>query len=89
MSDFMTTYFGPLDKNSCVYFLILTMIFFAVLVFTMVGELLAIVKRWKELDMRMVTGGVLLLFNAFIAYFVDKYLDSINHKCLFCSFLAT
>ena len=82
MSDFMTTYFGPLDKNSCVYFLILTMIFFAVLVFTMVGELLAIVKRWKELDMRMVTGGVLLLFNAFIAYFVNRLLYTMCSKSL-------
>ena len=34
----MTTYFGPLDKQSCIYFLFLTMIFFAVLVFTMVGD---------------------------------------------------
>ena len=24
MSDFMTTYFGPLDKQSCIYFLFLS-----------------------------------------------------------------
>lgn len=82
MSDFMTTYFGPLDKQSCIYFLFLSMIFFAVLVFTMVGELLAIVKRWKELDMSMVTGGVLLLFNSFVAYFVNRLLYTMCSKSL-------
>ena len=82
MSDFMTTYFGPLDKQSCIYFLFLSMLFFGVLIFTMVGELLAIVKRWKELDMRMVTGGVLLLFNAFIAYFVNRLLYTMCSKSL-------
>ena len=82
MSDFMTTYFGPLDKQSCIYFLFLSMIFFAVLIFTMVGELLAIVKRWKQLDMSMVTGGVLLLFNAFVAYFVNRLLYTMCYKSL-------
>ncbi len=28
MADFMTNYFGPLDKSSCVYFLIISVIFF-------------------------------------------------------------
>ena len=82
MSDFMTTYFGPLDKNSCVYFLILTMIFFALLVFTIMGELIFIVKNFKELDFRIFTSGVLLLFNSFLAYFVNRLLYTMCSKSL-------
>ena len=78
----MTTYFGPLDKNSCVYFLILTMIFFALLVFTIMGELIFIVKNFKELDFRIFTSGVLLLFNSFLAYFVNRLLYTMCSKSL-------
>jgi len=82
MFDFMTTYFGPLDKNSCMYFLFLTMIFFAILVFTMIGEIIFIVKRYKQLNFRVFTGGLILLFNMFIAYFVNRLLYTMCSKSL-------
>ena len=82
MSDFMTTYFGPLDKQSCIYFLFLSMIFFAILIFTIIAEALFIIKRYKELDFRVFTSGVLLLFNVFIAYFVNRLLYTMCSKSL-------
>jgi hypothetical protein len=78
----METYFGPLDKQSCVYFLFLSMIFFAILVFTIITELLFVIKNFKSLDFRTITSGVLLLFNAFIAYFVNRLLYTICSKSL-------
>ena len=82
MSDFMTTYFGPLDKQSCIYFLFLSMLFFAILIFTIIAEALFIIKRYKELDFRVFTSGVLLLFNVFIAYFVNRLLYTMCSKSL-------
>jgi len=82
MPDFMTTYFGPLDKQSCIYFLFLSMIFFAVLIFTMIGEALYIIRRYKELNFTVFTSGILLLFNAFIAYFVNRLLYTMCSKSL-------
>ena len=82
MPDFMTTYFGPLDKQSCIYFLFLSMIFFAVLIFTMIGEALYVVKHFKELNFRVFTSGILLLFNSFIAYFVNRLLFTMCSKSL-------
>ena len=82
MSDFMTTYFGPLDKQSCIYFLFLSMIFFAILIFTMIGEATFIIRRYKELDFRVFTSGILLLFNGFIAYFVNRLLYTMCSKSL-------
>lgn len=82
MSDFMTTYFGPLDKQSCVYFLFLSMIFFAILIFTLIGEMLYVIKHFKELNLRVFTSGILLLFNSFIAYFVNRLLYTMCSKSL-------
>ena len=82
MSDFMQTYFGPLDKQSCVYFLFLAMIFFAILIFTIISEALFLIRRYKELDFRVFTSGVLLLFNVFIAYFVNRLLYTMCTKSL-------
>ena len=82
MSDLMTMYFGPLDKQSCIYFLFLSMIFFAVLIFTIIGEIAFIAKRYKEINFTVITSGILLLFNAFIAYFVNRLLYTMCYKSL-------
>jgi hypothetical protein len=68
----MSNYFGPLDKSACVYFLIISVIFFIGLVFLLISELLFVVKNYNRLDLRMVTAGVLILFNIFLAYFVNR-----------------
>ena len=78
----METYFGPLDKQSCVYFLFLSMIFFAVLVFAIITEFVFVLKNFKSLNFRLITSGLLLLFNAFIAYFVNRLLYTMCSKSL-------
>jgi hypothetical protein len=78
----MTTYFGPLDKQSCVYFLLLSMIFFAVLIFTILSEAVFIIKNFEKINFRTVSTGVLLIFNSFIAYFVNRLLYTMCSKSL-------
>jgi hypothetical protein len=78
----METYFDPLDKKYCVYFLFLSILFFALLVFAIITELLFVFKNFKSLDFRTITSGILLLFNAFIAYFVNRLLYTICSKSL-------
>lgn len=82
MGDFMASYFGPLDKDSCVYFLFLSMIFFAILVFIIIGEILFLIKNYKNLNFKIFSNGVLLLFNSFIAYFVNRLLYTMCSKTL-------
>ena len=78
----MTTYFGPLDKGSCVYFLFTTMFFFGILIFTLIAEIVFIVKRYNQLNFRVFTSGLLLIFNAFLAYFINRLLYSMCTKSL-------
>lgn len=78
----MKTFFGPLDKDSCGYFLFVSMLFFVMLIFTIIGEIIFLIKRYNQLNFRVFINGLLLLFNAFIAYFVNRLLYSMCSKSL-------
>jgi len=82
MSDFMNLYFGPLSADACIYFKALTMFFFALFVFAIFGEIVFLIKRYDSLNFKMFTNGILLLFNAFLAYFVNRLLYSMCAKSL-------
>ena len=82
MSGLMSNYFGALDKSSCVYFLIISVIFFVLLVIATLTQLLWIVKNFKQLNFRILTGGIVMLFNIFLAYFVNRLLYTMCTKSL-------
>jgi hypothetical protein len=82
MSDFMNKFFGPLSKEYCAYFLVLSMFFFIVLIVVFFMDLFWIYKNFKSFDIRMFTGGVLLLINIFIVYFVNRLLYTMCSKAL-------
>jgi hypothetical protein len=82
MSDFMSNYFGPLDKSSCVYFLIISVIFFILLLVAIFGNIFWIIKKYKNVDFKMISGGVVMMFNVFLAYFVNRLLFTICTKSL-------
>ena len=76
MLGFMSNYFGPLSKDSCVYFLFLSIIFFFIMVFTIIGELVFLFKNYKRLDFKVFVSGIILLYNAFISYFSNRLLHT-------------
>ena len=82
MSDLMTTFFGPLDKRMCVYFLIISVIFFISLVLLLGTELLYILKNFGRINLRTISSGLIILFNIFIAYFVNRLLYTMCNKTL-------
>ena len=82
MTDFYSMFFGPLDKTSCNYFLILTVIFFVGLVILIANEILFILQNLNRLNMKMLTSSVIIMFNLFIAYFVNRLLYTMCSKTL-------
>jgi hypothetical protein len=58
------------------------MLFFGILIFTIIGEIMFLIKRYNQLNFRVFTSGVLLLFNSFIAYFVNRLLYTMCSKSL-------
>jgi hypothetical protein len=81
MSDLSFIY-GPLDKNACIYFLILTVIFFITLVFVFLGEIFFLIKNRKNITFSNISRGILILFNIFIAYFVNRLFYTMCNKSL-------
>lgn len=82
MRDFIASFFGPLSRQSCVYFLILSMLFFAVLVFTLLADLFFILKNFRTLDYKHIQTGTLIGFNLFIAYFVNRLMYTMCSRSL-------
>jgi hypothetical protein len=82
MAEFMSTYFGPLDKGSCVYFLIISVIFFIALILVSISGLLFLIQNFKRVNFRMLVNGVIILFNIFLAYFVNRLLNTMCMKSL-------
>lgn len=82
MFDLMSNYFGPLNKDSCVYFLIICGIFFILLVFSIFANIFWLFKNYKQFNFRVFTGSVVMLFNLFLAYFVNRLLYTMCTKSL-------
>ncbi len=81
MTDFMS-FFGPLDKSACVYFLIISILFFIGLLLVLANESYFIITNLNRLNFKMISSGVIILFNIFIAYFVNRLLYTMCNKSL-------
>lgn len=82
MSEFLNSISGPLDKKACVYFFVLTVLFFFILVFVFVAEVFVILKDFKNLTRSNFIGGIVMLINIFILYFVNRLLYTMCNKSL-------
>lgn len=82
MTNFVNMFFGPLDKSSCVYFLIICGLFFVALVIVLGSELLYVIRNLRNLSFKAVSNGILILFNVFLAYFVNRLLYTMCTKSL-------
>ena len=82
MYDFMSTFFGPLDKQACFYFVFLSVVFFIILVLVTCSELLFIVRNYKNFNLKLLINGIFILFYFFIIYFVNRLMFTICSKSL-------
>ena len=74
MNDLLDTLFGPLNKNSCIYFLLISIIFFTVLVFTLIIDIIYVIRNIKNLNIRAFINPILMFFYLFIGYLVNRIL---------------
>ena len=72
----MDAYFGPLNKDWCIYFQILSMFFLFMFVTSTILAVALGIKNIKKLDLRMVLHAVALLGNTLLAYFVNRLLHT-------------
>ena len=85
MNGFINNFFGPLNKDSCFYFLIITILFFVVLVlvlFTEIMYIFSVLFYGKKFDFTIFNKGLMVTFNIFIVYFVNRLLYTMCSRSL-------
>ena len=76
MSNFMTNYFGPLSKEYCLYFYILSILSFIFFVVGLFSFVVIIIKKHKSLESTFYMNNIFTLFNILIIYFVNRLLHT-------------
>jgi hypothetical protein len=82
MGKFMNLFFGPLNKDACLYFYFLSVIFGLSFAFVAITVSFYIIKNSSKIDMKIGFNLVLLLINVFLVYFVNRLLYSMCSKSL-------
>lgn len=81
----MATFFGPLNKDSCFYFLFISILFFIALVLVLASEVFFIftsLYSGRRITFRELRYGILILCNIFLAYFVNRLFYTMCAKSL-------
>ena len=82
MANLMNFFFGPLNKEYCLYFYVLSIIFGITFLLLVIGVLIVIIKDYKKIDLKIGFNLILLLINAFLVYFVNRLLYSMCSRSL-------
>lgn len=75
-------YFGPLGKQYCVYFLLLTIFYLIVLSIFLHLEIYYLYKNFSKLQTKDMITGFVLTSNIFLTYFVNRLLYTMCNKSL-------
>ena len=78
----MNYYFGPLPREYCVYFYILSIIFGVSFAFSVVGIAYFMVMHFKKVNTMFVINSLMVLFNTFLAYIANRLLHTMCVKSI-------
>ena len=82
MANIMNMFFGPLNKDACLYFYFLSILFGISFIFIALSIFLYIIKNYSKMDLKVGFNLVLLLINAFLVYFVNRLLYTMCSKSI-------
>lgn len=78
----MDAYFGPLGKEYCIYFYILSIIFGVTFVLSAISIGSFMVMHSKKVDMMFIVNAFMVLFNTFLAYLSNRLLNTMCVKTI-------
>lgn len=81
-NDFMNNYFGPLSRDYCVYFYAMSIFFGFAFVFSLISMIIFFVTNYKKVNMMFIFNGLMVLLNTFLAYFVNRLLNTMCTKSI-------
>jgi len=82
MSSLQNIIFGPLNNDACVYFYFFTGLFFFLLIIVLFSIIIFIIKKPSQVNFNFMLHSIMLFFNIFMAYFVNRLLYTMCNKTL-------
>jgi hypothetical protein len=81
-STFMDQYFGPLPREYCVYFYVLSIICGIIFVASAVSIAYFMITHIKKINTMFVVNSIFILLNTFLAYLVNRLLHTMCVKAI-------
>jgi hypothetical protein len=81
-STFMDQYFGPLPREYCVYFYVLSIIFGVMFAVSAVSIAYFMITHIKKINTMFVVNSIFILLNTFLAYLVNRLLHTMCVKAI-------
>jgi len=78
----MNTYFGPLGKESCLYFYVLSVFCGFSLVIVLITTLIYVFKNYNKINTMYFMNISLASLNLFVGYFVNRLLHTMCVRSL-------
>lgn len=82
MDNFMNTYFGPIGKEYCVYFYVLSIISGFTFAVSMVSVVWYAAMHLNKINSMFIVNSALVVFNTFLAYISNRLLHTMCVRAL-------
>lgn len=76
MTDFMTTYFGPLGKEYCIYFYVLSIVFGFLFALSVISIVSFAIMNFKKVNSMFIVNSLMVLLNTYLAYLANRLLHT-------------
>jgi len=80
MSNILNDYFGPLPREYCVYFYILSIIFGFLFAASVISVAYFMIMHYNKINMMFIINAFLAIFNTFLAYLANRLLHTMCVK---------
>ena len=81
-NNFMSKYFGPLPREYCIYFYILSIIFGSMFALSVISIITFIILHFKKVNAMFIVNSALVLINLFLAYISNRLLHTMCVKAI-------
>ena len=81
-SNFMDQYFGPLPRDYCAYFYILSIVFGVMFIATAVSIAYFMIMHIKKINTMFIVNSIFILLNTYLAYLANRLLHTMCVKAI-------
>ena len=72
----MTTYFGPLGKEYCIYFYVLSIVFGILFTLSVISIVSFAIMNFKKVNSMFIVNSLMILLNTYLAYLANRLLHT-------------